>query len=96
MAASPIWKVYSATGEYLAACKYVEDAAAVVAAHGEGTQIRLGHASRAAVWTEGKEEQPAGESYDGVVATVLKRVETLPKRPRYAAGDELSPEEVPL
>lgn len=71
MAASPRWKVYSADIEYRAACKYVEDAAALVAMLGDGATIRAGH--RRIVWTEGQEAQPAAESYDFVYSVVHKR-----------------------
>jgi len=71
MASSPIWKVYSRTGEYVAACKYGEDAAAVVATYAEGATIRYGH--RRVVWTEGAETFPAGESYDGVAQVIYER-----------------------
>ena len=65
MAGSPRWKIYSPTGGYVAACKHAEDAAAVVALHGDGATIRDGHAARNTVWTEGR-DGAAGESYDEV------------------------------
>jgi hypothetical protein len=71
MAAAPQFKIYKADGEYVAACKYAEDAAALVAVLGTGTTIRLGH--RFVVWTEGAEAIPAGESYDTVAATIAER-----------------------
>jgi hypothetical protein len=74
MAASPHLKIYSKTGEYLAACRYPEDAAALVAARGEGATIREGHSPKHTVWTEGKEEHPASESFDFVRDTVRKRI----------------------
>lgn len=60
MAASPQFKVYR-DGEYVAACKYAEDAAAVIAATGSG-EVRHGH--RVVVWREGREGFPAGDSFD--------------------------------
>lgn len=71
MSASPSLKIYSADGEYVASCKYCEDAAALVAMHGDGTTIRHGHSN--IVWTEGKETQPASESYDFVARTISVR-----------------------
>lgn len=71
MAASPKYKVYSKHGEYLASCKYAEDAAAIVALNGEGSTIRLGHTI--ILWTEGKETCPAYESYDTVASVVDER-----------------------
>lgn len=71
MAGSPRFKVYSASGEYVAACKYPDIAAAVVSVLGDGAQIRVQH--RTVVWTEGSEVIPAGESYDLVAETVYGR-----------------------
>ena len=50
MAKAPRWKVYNADGKYVAACKYAEDAATVVASYDGGT-IRDGH--HKIVWREG-------------------------------------------
>jgi len=73
MAASPRWKVFNPQGEYVASCKHVEDAAAIVSSYGEGATIRDGYTTRSIMWTEGKEKQPAGESYDFVHAVVTGR-----------------------
>ena len=73
MAASPQWKVYR-DKEYVASCKYVEDAAAIVACSGEGATIRNGHREADIVWREGAEAIVAGESYDVVTETVQARV----------------------
>ena len=71
MAASPRWKVYSDDGVYLAACKYILDAAAILGAHGiPGYTIRDHH--RYIVWTDG-EDGVAGDSFDDVVDVVSKR-----------------------
>lgn len=74
MAGSPILKVYTAEGEYVAACWHAEDAAALVAIYGDGATIRRGHLKRDVVWTEGAEDTRAGESYDLVAATVNGRI----------------------
>lgn len=71
MGGSPVLKVYSREGEYLAAFKYAEDAAALVALRGSGATIRRGH--RRVVWTEGMESQPAIESYDYVAEVASRR-----------------------
>jgi hypothetical protein len=42
MASPLVWKIYSRMGLYVAACRYAEDAAAVVAFHGEGTRVMRG------------------------------------------------------
>lgn len=73
MASSPRFKVYRG-GEYVAACKYAEDAAAIIAMSSSGV-IKDGHAR--VVWEEGKEEQPAGESYDFVAQTIHARTEEV-------------------
>jgi hypothetical protein len=74
MAASPRWKVYSKDREYVAATKYVEDAAAILALRGEGTEIRDGHLAKWAVFVQGQETVDAGDSADGVREIVAKRV----------------------
>lgn len=67
---TPVWKVYR-DHEYRAAVKYPEDAAALVAALGDGTVLRHGHGR--IVWREGSEEFPAGESYDRFADVVTAR-----------------------
>lgn len=57
MAASPDLKVYR-NGEYVASCKYAEDAAAIVAL--SGGEIRLGHTARHTIYRD-------GETYAGKV-----------------------------
>jgi len=76
MAASPTYKLYTTHNEYVAACKYLEDAAVLVAFLGDGATIRAGH--RAVLWTEGAETQSASESYDHVLDVCLAREEQLP------------------
>ena len=72
MAASPRWKVYDYNREYIAACKHAEDAAALAALRGPGTTIRAGHSL--VVWTEGAEDQSAGDSYDHVANVIRSRL----------------------
>lgn len=71
MAATPRWKVYR-EGEYVASCKYVEDAAALIAMTGGG-DIRDGYNARKIVWREGHETFSAADSYDGVAQIVHER-----------------------
>lgn len=59
MAATPQWKIYR-NGEYVAACKYAEDAAVLVSV--SGGIVKHGHSL--IVWREGEEEFSAGDSYD--------------------------------
>lgn len=71
MASTPEWKVYR-DGEYVAACKYAEDAAAFVSI--AGSVVKHGHAH--VVWTEGAEEFLAANSYDGAARIMeARRVE---------------------
>ena len=84
MSAAPRYKVYTADGEYVAACKYAEDAAAIIASYGNGSQIRDGH--KRTVYTEGEHPASAGDSYDRVAeivnadqrTTKAKREESTP------------------
>ena len=48
MAKAPRFKIYNDAGEYIAACKYAEDALTLVEAGG-GT-IRVGHSKKDTVW----------------------------------------------
>lgn len=63
---------------------YAEDAAMVIAGSGRG-QITYG---RTILWDEGKEDQPAGESYDHVAEVCMARmkaaVDALRNRTRPA------------
>lgn len=80
MAASPMWKVFNSAGEYVASCKYAEDAAAIVGAYGGG-EIRVGHSKRQTVWREGYEEAgTATDSYDIVAKTCHERLEQMLNR----------------
>ena len=80
MAAAPRFKVYTPQGEYTAACKQIEEAACLVAFLGDGATIRPDHGKPA--WVEGREDQPAGESYDHVVYVVTYRMDEARKLAR--------------
>lgn len=82
MAASPRWKVFNPSGEYVASCKHPEDAGMIVSGYGKGATIRDGHTH--VVWREGAEEQPAGESYDNVQVVCNARGRTGEKAPELA------------
>ena len=73
---SPYLKVYNSLGVYVASCKHAEDAAAIVAAYGEGATIRANH--KRVLWLEGKEKDTAGNSYDIVAETVYSRTDYRP------------------
>src|SRR3990172_8450352 len=70
MSGSPRFKVYR-YGKYVASCKYLEDAAALVAGHPHG-QIKYDHGYT--LWREGQEEFSAGESYDKVARICMGRL----------------------
>lgn len=69
MAGTPQWKVYR-DKEYVAACKYPEDAAILVSA--AGGVVKHGHSL--VVWTEGSEDFSAGESYDNAATVMADRL----------------------
>ena len=72
MAASPRWKVRDHLGDYVAAFKHIEDAAAFTALLGNGATISERHGPK--LWIEGGESQPAAESYDHVANVVMYRL----------------------
>ena len=65
MAGTPSYKVYTPAGEYVAACKQPEDAAAVCSLHGEGSTIRWQHGPVLYIWGPGSDN-----SYDAVAEAV--------------------------
>lgn len=82
MASAPQWKVYDSTGNYQAACKEIEAAAALMGFYGNGASIRHGHDRSDVVWTEGEDERYASESYDRVAVVAQVR---LARKLRYLA-----------
>jgi len=88
MGATPNIKVYTPTGEYVAAFKYYEDAAALVALRGAGTTIRSGHAASWTLWTEGTDGN-AADSYDAVAErceATLRKLQEAAYDKRYGSG----------
>ena len=73
MAASHAWKVYTAAKEYVGSVKYPSDAAALVAAYGDGATIRYGHRVRDIMFTEGEDDVWAGNSYDEAAEIAMTR-----------------------
>lgn len=57
--------------EILSGFRYAEDAAMHVSCLGDGATIK--NRNGKILWTEGKEKQPAGESYDYVAEIVFER-----------------------
>ena len=85
MAASPRYKVFSESGEYVAACKHAEDAAAIVACYGPGASIRLGHSKAATLYTE-QDDCLAAESVDAVAQRCHVRESELLEASMRASG----------
>jgi hypothetical protein len=80
-------KVYNPENSKVAECEFAEDAACLVALYGDGASIRYG---RHVLWTEGKEEFAAGESYDRVRDVCHERIERIDRpvlRSRYDMTD---------
>lgn len=73
MAGSPRFKVHNPSGEYVASCKHAEDAAMIVGNYGAGAFVKDKY-TKGKVWEEGKEEIPAGESYDRFREIVHARI----------------------
>jgi hypothetical protein len=71
MAASPEFKIYNPAGEYEAACKHAETAAAIVSFLGHGSAVKWHHTKL--IWTEGVDGK-AGESYDAAATTMYARI----------------------
>lgn len=86
MTQAPQWKVFDAYGKYQAACKEVEAAAALMGFYGEGATIRFDHGKWATVWTEGRESQDAGESFDHVAEVASARRFNVQAEKLRAAG----------
>jgi len=74
MARSPNWKVYNPQGDYVAACKHLEDAACLAGLYGHGATVRSGHAYKDCIWKEGHEEFSASESFDRAADLMLDRL----------------------
>lgn len=70
MAASPKYKVFNTMREYVASCKYAEDAATVVGSYGEGATIKVGGRI---IWREGHEAFLAGDSVDHATSVIHGR-----------------------
>lgn len=74
MASSPRWKCYR-DGKYVAACKYLEDAAAIIA---NGGEIRDGHSPGRVVFRDGQDGISAADSYDAVAQFVIRGLACQP------------------
>lgn len=67
------YKVYSPQNKRIAALAHSEDAALIVSVYGDGATVRIGRGNRKILWTEGKENIKAAESYDAASNTMLQR-----------------------
>ena len=80
MAASPRWKIYDSESQYQASAKDVGLAAMIVTFLGSGATIRDGHTLKSIVWTEGQEDQSAGENYDHTETVIYARTDARWKK----------------
>jgi len=60
---TPAIKVFDASGTYQASTHDYAAAATLMGLYGDGATVRLGHAKKDTVWTEGK-DGAAWENYD--------------------------------
>jgi hypothetical protein len=70
MAGAPRFKVYSDKGEYVASCKHLEDAAAVVSLYLTGATIRDGHSVE--LYKHGLDGD--GDSFDAIAQLCVERM----------------------
>lgn len=79
MAAAPRFKIVNPSGEYVASCKYAEDASFLVSALGNGTKVYDREvSSKALLYTQGVTGD-AGESADRFASLVHQTIEALEK-----------------
>ena len=73
MASAPRFKFFDSQGEYIASLKYADDAAILLAVHGPGSSVRLGHSKKDTL-LEVTEENHASivNSYDETAELILK------------------------
>jgi hypothetical protein len=81
MAASPQFKTYSETGEYVAAFRYADDAASFVSTMYPGGSVRAGHSAKLTLYKSPTlDEQDAGTpvpSYDELAVQVAQAIAAL-------------------
>lgn len=64
------YQIYREDGELMGATKHGEDAACLVAFVGDGAYVKV---NGKIVWSEGKEEFPASDSWDGCADIMASR-----------------------
>ena len=73
MAAAPNIKVFNPDNEYVASCKYFEDAGAVAFGYGPGATVRMGHAQRATIFTVSGHHDDEGEYHAAYTAEIERQ-----------------------
>tara|TARA_R110002110_G_scaffold386269_2_gene597942 strand:- start:489 stop:785 length:297 start_codon:yes stop_codon:yes gene_type:complete len=74
MAASPNIKVFNPDNEYVASCKYFEDAGAVAFGYGPGATVRMGHAKRDTIFTVSDDPDADNDGeYHAAFTAILER-----------------------
>jgi hypothetical protein len=66
------FRIYNADGEWMASARYAEDAARIVDLF-EGGSVRY-YPLNLVVWIDGREDQPASESWDHAAEVINQRV----------------------
>ena len=85
----PQLKVFSSNGEYVAGCKYAEDAIALAQFRGVGASVRYGHAKKNTVWLVSEDDDLTGDGWSISDAELLwERVEQM-----YDKGYTYTPRE---
>lgn len=74
MSASPVYKIYTDSNEYIGCVKYLSDAAALVSLYPAGSTVRNGHSKKYTIWTNGI-DMNASASYDASAEIMTERLE---------------------
>ena len=80
----PQLKVFSPDNEYVAGCKYAEDAICLAQFRGVGAEVRYGHPKRNVVWRISEDDDLTGDGWSVSDAELLwERVEQVGKGYTY-------------
>jgi hypothetical protein len=93
MAGSPQWKLYTASGRYMASAKEPECLAACIGLYGHGATIRHGHSL--ICWTEGVDGY-GFNSYDACSLKCQERVQEKEQAEAAKRADYLRRHPVPI
>ena len=69
---APRIKVFDASGKYQASTHDYAAASALMGLYGEGATVRLGHAKKDVIWTEGQDGL-AADNYDVLAGVIAQR-----------------------